>query len=55
MRNLKALLTVTLSVLALMLLLATNAIASVAQVFCFVSVAVFVGASLFGLALKLRA
>jgi len=54
-RTLKAIIVATLIALALVGLLATNAIASVAQIFCLVSVVVFAGTSLFGLAAKLRA
>jgi len=55
MRSLKGVLIAALVVLALVALFATNAIAMLAQVFCLVSVVVFVGTSLFGLAAKLRA
>ena len=55
MRNLKTVLMATLIGLALVGLLATNAIATVAQLFCMISVTVFVGTALFGLAVKLRA
>jgi hypothetical protein len=55
MVSLKGVLIAALSALALIALFATNAIAMLAQVFCLVSVVVFVGTSLFGLAAKLRA
>ena len=55
MRNLKAIVVATLIALALVGLFATNAIANIAQSFCTISVIVFVGTSLFGLAAKLRA
>ncbi|HUL35639.1 MAG TPA: hypothetical protein VL128_17280 [Candidatus Eisenbacteria bacterium] len=55
MRTLKAIFAAALIALALVGLLATNAIASVAQTFCMISVVVFAGTSLFGLAAKLRA
>lgn len=54
MRTLKAIFAAILIALALVGLLATNAIASVAQAFCTISVVVFAGTSLFGLAAKLR-
>jgi len=54
MRNLKVIVVATLIALALVGLFATNAIATVAQSFCTVSVIVFAGTSLFGLAAKLR-
>jgi len=54
MRTLKAIIVAALIALALVGLLATNAIATVAQAFCLVSVVVFAGTSLFGLAAKLR-
>ena len=55
MRILKAICVAALIVLALVSLLATNAIAGIAQAFCLGSVVVFAGTSLFGLAAKLRA
>lgn len=55
MRSLKGALIAALVALVLIALLATNAIATLAQVFCQFSVVVFVGTSLFGLAAKLRA
>ncbi len=54
MRALKGIIVATVGALALVGLLATNAISSVAQAFCLVSVTVFAGTSLFGLAAKLR-
>ena len=54
MRILKAICVAALIALALGSLLATNAIAGIAQAFCLGSVVVFAGTSLFGLAAKLR-
>jgi hypothetical protein len=54
MRNLKAIVVAALIALALVGLFATNAIATLAQSFCTISVIVFAGTSLFGLAAKLR-
>ena len=54
MRILKAICVAALIVLALVSLLATNAIAGIAQAFCLGSVVVFAGTSLLGLAAKLR-
>ena len=54
MRTLKAVIVAVLIIFALVGLLATNAIATLAQAFCLVSVAVFAGTSLLGLAAKLR-
>jgi hypothetical protein len=54
MRNRKEIFIAVLIALVLVGLLATNAIATVAQLFCLVSVVVFAGTSLFGLAAKLR-
>jgi hypothetical protein len=54
MRNLREVFVAALIALVLVALLATNAIATVAQLFCLVSVVVFAATSLFGLAAKLR-
>jgi len=54
MRTLKNLLVAALIALAVVVLFATNAIATVAQVYCLFSVVVFAGTSVFGLAAKLR-
>lgn len=54
MRTLKAIFVAALIALVLVGLLATNAIATVAQTFCMVSVVVFAATSFFGLAAKLR-
>lgn len=54
MQTLKAIFVGALIVLVLVALLATNAIAGVAQAFRMVSVVVFAATSLFGLAAKLR-
>jgi len=54
MRTLKGIIAAILVALVLMGLLVTSAFAAVAQAFCLVSVAVFAGTSLFGLAAKLR-
>jgi len=55
MRTLKAIFVAALIGVILVGLLATDAIAGVAQAFCMVSVVVFAATSLFGLAAKLRA
>jgi hypothetical protein len=55
MRNLREIFVAVLIAIALVGLLATNTIATIAQVFCLGSVAVFAATSLFGLAAKLRA
>jgi hypothetical protein len=55
MRNLREIFVAVLIAIALVGLLATNAIATIAQLFCLLSVVVFAATSLFGLAAKLRA
>jgi hypothetical protein len=55
MRNLREIFVAVLIAIALVGLLATNAIAMIAQSFCLLSVVVFAATSLFGLAAKLRA
>ena len=55
MRNLREISVTALVALALAGLLATNAIATVAQLFCLISVVIFAATALFGLAAKLRA
>lgn len=54
MRTLKAIIVAALIAFALVGLLATNAIAAVAQAFCLFSVSIFACTALFGLAAKLR-